>query len=186
MNNLKIEDAIVVIKPELDKFMIERLIKYIDYTANSKMKISDGILKEDIRNVFGYSLTKNLISDIVYFRHIQNIITNHYHFYKIKFPHISTKRIAQIDLLKYEKGGKYEIHTDHGFTSERTLTVIINLNEDYEGGDFVFYEQNGKNEMKRIKCEKGTMIFFPSNFLYPHRVESITEGTRYSIVSWLI
>jgi hypothetical protein len=27
---------------------------------------------------------------------------------------------------------------------------------------------------------------FPSNFLYPHSVLPVTEGTRYSIVTWFI
>lgn len=182
---MKIEEAIVVINPELNQNIVKGLLDYTNYVAKEKMTVSTG-LKENIRNVIGYSLGKEKISDIVFFKHIQNIITQNYMFYKIKFPQILTNEINQIDLLKYEEGGKYEIHTDHGHTTPRSLTCIINLNEDYEGGDFIFYHQNGKDEMKRIKCKKGTIIFFPSNFLYPHRVEPITKGTRFSIVSWLL
>jgi predicted 2-oxoglutarate/Fe(II)-dependent dioxygenase YbiX len=25
---------------------------------------------------------------------------------------------------------------------------------------------------------------FPSNYLYPHRITPVTQGTRYSIVTW--
>ena len=65
------------------------------------------------------------------------------------------------------------------------MSVIINLNEDYEGGDLIFGNQFLNNEMKRIKLKKGSIVFFPSNFLYPHKIEPITKGKRYSIVAWL-
>ncbi len=186
---MKLEDAIVVIKPQLNQDILQGIKNYTDYIAKQKLKVmgkeAKSVLLEDVRNVFGYSLSKNKISDIVFFKHIQKIITQNYPFYKLKFPQITTEQIKQTDLLKYEVGGKYEIHVDHSNSTPRTITCIINLNEDYEGGDFIFYHQNGKDEMKRVKCEKGTIIFFPSNFLYPHRIEPITKGKRYSVVSWI-
>jgi predicted 2-oxoglutarate/Fe(II)-dependent dioxygenase YbiX len=30
----------------------------------------------------------------------------------------------------------------------------------------------------------GSLIIWPSNFLYPHCVKPVTKGTRYSIVAW--
>jgi len=59
------------------------------------------------------------------------------------------------------------------------------LNDDYEGGDLVFAYQYLNKEMKRVSLKKGSICFFPSNFLYPHMIEPITKGTRYSIVAWL-
>ena len=97
---------------------------------------------------------------------------------------MASKKINQIDLLKYSTGGKYEVHTDQYSSATRHLSVIINLNDDYEGGDLVFTDQQ-KNEVKRFKLGKGSIIFFPSNFLYPHTIEPITKGIRYSIVAWL-
>jgi predicted 2-oxoglutarate/Fe(II)-dependent dioxygenase YbiX len=130
-------------------------------------------------------IKKDSISDKIFFKHIDKIIQQHYSHYKFKFPYLQTSNLNQVDLLKYEVGGKYEIHTDHGYQAQRTLTFILNLNEDYEGGDFVFYNQDN-TEMKRVKCKTATCIMFPSNFQYPHRIEPITKGTRYSIVAWLI
>jgi len=181
---MKIEEAIVELNNLIDKSFCKDLIAYIDYKAKNKMSTVVGI-NEDIRNVQGYTLGQNLISDQVHFKHIQSEITHVYSHYKFKFPQISTSYLTQIDLLKYSPGGKYEMHTDY-FPTQRTLTVILNLNDEYEGGDFIFYQQNGKEEMKRIKCKTGTIIFFPSNFLFPHKVEAITKGIRYSVVSWLI
>ena len=181
---MKLEEAIVVLNNLTNKDFIELIKKYIDKKAINKLSTLEGDT-EHIRNVFGHRLKKNSVSDKIFFKHINKIIQQHYSHYKFKFPYLKTDNLNQIDLLKYEVGGKYEIHTDHGFQIQRTLTFILNLNEDYDGGDFVFYNQNN-TEMKRVKCKTATCIMFPSNFQYPHRIEPITKGTRYSIVAWLI
>ena len=97
---------------------------------------------------------------------------------------MSSNKINQIDLLKYRVGGKYEVHIDHFSTTTRCLSVIINLNDNYKGGNLVFTDQK-EIEIKRIKLQKNSIVFFPSNFLYPHTIEPILKGTRYSIVAWL-
>jgi predicted 2-oxoglutarate/Fe(II)-dependent dioxygenase YbiX len=97
---------------------------------------------------------------------------------------MSSNKINQIDLLKYRVGGKYEVHIDHFSTTARCLSVIINLNDNYKGGNLVFTDQK-EIEIKRIKLQKNSIVFFPSNFLYPHTIEPILKGTRYSIVAWL-
>jgi predicted 2-oxoglutarate/Fe(II)-dependent dioxygenase YbiX len=55
------------------------------------------------------------------------------------------------------------------------------LNDDFEGGEFVFF-----NKELKYKLEKGDAIMFPSNFMYPHEVMPVTQGTRYSIITWFI
>jgi predicted 2-oxoglutarate/Fe(II)-dependent dioxygenase YbiX len=76
------------------------------------------------------------------------------------------------------------VHTDHYTTVARHLSIIINLNDSYKGGDLVFFDQKEKETMK-LKLGKGSIVFFPSNFMYPHSIQPITKGTRYSIVAWL-
>jgi hypothetical protein len=181
---MKLEEAIVILNNLTNKDFIELIKKYINKKAINKLSTKGGD-KEQIRNVFGYTLQKKYIFDKIFFKHIDKIIKKHYSYYKFKFPYLATSKLQQIDLLKYEIGGKYEIHTDHYNEEQRTLTFILNLNEDYEGGDFIFYNQNN-TEMKRVKCKTATCIMFPSNFQYPHRIEPITKGIRYSIVAWLI
>ena len=56
--------------------------------------------------------------------------------------------------------------------------------DSYDGGNLIFTDQNRK-EIKRLKLGKGSIVFFPSNFMYPHGIQPITKGTRYSIVAWL-
>ena len=74
-------------------------------------------------------------------------------------------------------GQSIKDHTDAGPHTRGSLT--INLNDDYEGGEFVVAK-------KEIKPNKGSAIIFPSNFLYPHQAKKVIEGTRWSIVAWLM
>ena len=39
-------------------------------------------------------------------------------------------------------------------------------------------------EFARSKTKPNSMLIWPSSFLYPHGVEPVTKGTRYSIVAW--
>jgi hypothetical protein len=59
------------------------------------------------------------------------------------------------------------------------LTVIGLLNSDFDGGEFVILED------EIIDLTAGDIIVFPSIFLYPHRVNQILDGTRYSFASWV-
>jgi hypothetical protein len=60
-----------------------------------------------------------------------------------------------------------------------TLTVIGLLNGNFTGGEFVMFED------KVYELHAGDIIIFPSIFLYPHRVNPILSGIRYSVVSWV-
>ena len=39
-------------------------------------------------------------------------------------------------------------------------------------------------EDKNIEMHTGDVIIFPSTFLYPHKVNEVKKGIRYSFVSW--
>ena len=177
-------EAIVEIKNVVSPKFIDKIIPLVNHKAKKNMVIGLSSLNKDIRKVKGYHLTFDTPTDLFYWNLIKFQIERLYTYYKIKFPQMQSIKINQIDLLKYSPGGKYEIHTDHFTTFTRHLSIIINLNDNYEGGDLVFTDQKGK-EIKRLKLGKGSIVFFPSNFMYPHSIEPITKGTRYSIVAWL-
>ena len=178
----KFEDAIVEINGVTNPQFLKLLIDYADKKCTAKLKTANN--SSEYRKVYGHTLTKTSISDAAHFLNIQNEIMKGYSHYKFKFPQITTSKVLQIDLLKYTEGGGYFYHTDD-YNQGRTLSVTLNLNEGYEGGDMVFGRQNISNELKRIKMKSGTICLFPSNFLYPHKIEKITKGTRYSVVAWL-
>ena len=177
-------EAIVKINNCIDKRLLPKLIKFIDHKAKKNLALTFKTNK-DIRNVKGLLLEKNSPTNIFYWNQIQAEITRLYMMYKAKFNLISSTELNQIDLLKYEAGGKYNMHVDNYTTTLRTLSIIINLNDNYEGGDLVFGDQKCKT-IHRLKLGAGDIVFFPSNFLYPHCIEPIKKGKRYSVVSWLV
>jgi len=99
--------------------------------------------------------------------------------YRGKFSDVNIELDTGYDLLRYETGQFYTEHTDFFMQMPRTLSCSIALNDDYEGGEFAFF-----NREVKYKIPKGSAILFPSNFMYPHEITPITSGTRYSIVTW--
>lgn len=97
------------------------------------------------------------------------------------FPNCQVNTDSGYDLLRYTKGGYYSTHTDSFKEIPRSVSCSFNLNDDYEGGEFGFFDR----EML-IRAPKGSAIVFPSNFMYPHEILEVKEGTRYSIVTWFI
>jgi hypothetical protein len=90
----------------------------------------------------------------------------------------------QSEFLMYDVKGKYETHVDtfHAHSNEtRKLTILVFLNDDFEGGRF--YIQNS-HDRTYPEQKKGTVLIFPS--FMPHGVEPITKGVRYSIVTWMV
>lgn len=86
---------------------------------------------------------------------------------------------------KYDPTTKMKRHCDHihsMFDGQRKgipiITVLGALNDDYEGGEFYMFGD------KKIDMPTGSVIVFPSNFLYPHEVKPVKSGVRYSYVSW--
>lgn len=81
-------------------------------------------------------------------------------------------------LLKYDDSGHLPAHQDQGVSS-RVLSVLLYLNDDYEGGEIEFKHSNLK-----FKPKAGSVLFFPSNFLYVHEVYPVTRGPRYALPNW--
>ncbi len=85
----------------------------------------------------------------------------------------------QDGILRYESdGGHLPAHQDLGISS-RLISTVSYLNDDYEGGEIQFRQSN-----VTISPEAGSIVFFPSNFLYIHEVMPIKSGTRYSMPHW--
>ena len=91
-----------------------------------------------------------------------------------------------LKFIRYFPGQRMRNHCDHIqqiFDGSKKgipiLSIIGILNDDYEGGDLIMFED------KTIKTKKGDILLFPSNFLYPHEIAPVTKGVRYSYVSWV-
>jgi len=93
--------------------------------------------------------------------------------------------ISNIRFNKYDTGTNMKLHCDHIQTlfdgqlkGIPTLTILGLLNNDFQGGQL---ELCGEN----VNLGLGDVIVFPSNFMYPHEVTTVTQGTRFSYVSWV-
>jgi hypothetical protein len=91
---------------------------------------------------------------------------------------------VDIVFLRYQEQGHYKPHVDDAPEIPRTLSMILLLNDDYEGGTLDIYTPD-QSEKIEIEKKKNRLICWPSNFMYPHGVTPVTKGTRYSIVSWI-
>ena len=92
--------------------------------------------------------------------------------------------LKEMQLLKYEKNGFYKTHIDHAAATPRTLSMVYFINDNYEDGNLFF--NLPKNEEFKIEKKKNRCVIWPSNFLYPHRVEPVKTGTKYSLVAWTL
>jgi len=63
----------------------------------------------------------------------------------------------------------------------RVMSIIIALNDDYEGGEFLFVQHK-----RKIKLKKGQLIGFPSSWTHPHGTNPLKNGTvRYTVTTWI-
>jgi hypothetical protein len=83
-------------------------------------------------------------------------------------------------LYKGEEQGEYKTHTDHFDLYPRVLSCSFILNENYDGGDFSFFEGE-----YIVKKEAGSAVIFPSNFCFPHAVTPVSNGDRHAIITWI-
>ena len=104
---------------------------------------------------------------------------------------IGSEKVSQVDCFssvrfnRYQKGQTMRIHCDHIKTLFEgevkgipVLSIIINFNDDYKGGDLIFWDDY------KVDLGEGDVVVFPSLFLFPHRIEEVTENIRYSGVAW--
>lgn len=85
-----------------------------------------------------------------------------------------------MNLVKYDKGEHFQYHHDHGYSYNCTVSLVLYLNDNYEGGEISFRLQD-----LQVKPEAGDLFIFPSNFMYPHRAMPVHNGTKYSLVTML-
>jgi hypothetical protein len=82
------------------------------------------------------------------------------------------------NFVKYEGSGThFKIHADHGPTYVATISVVVYLNDDYEGGELWFPRFDLK-----YKPKAGDVVVFPSTYIYEHASEDMISGTKYSVV----
>lgn len=158
-------------------------------------KVTNGIdaqmLDTSIRKVSEFNLNLNSESQtkIHWFnyltRKLSDLIIN-YERDVLKGVSLNISKFNEINILRYENQGHYKPHVDDCINHHRTLSIILLLNDNYEGGELIFKSVDLQKDLHIIDVKKNRAVLFPSNFMYPHTVKPVTKGTRYSIVSWAL
>ncbi len=175
---MKIENAIISYNKILSEKFCSKCIEYADKVCTERLSTLDN--NKEYRRVFGKHLSKKTISERIYFKLVYDEVFSFYQQYKIVFPQVAATKLTQVDFLKYAPGGQYLFHTDDMNSSPRALSIIMNLNEDYEGGEFRFFNGQIKESFKT-----GDAMIFPAEPIWIHGTDPVTKGTRYCINCFL-
>jgi hypothetical protein len=177
-----------LIPPDICKYFIDFYENNFQYsTTESSYKYETKQLEEDnfkCINLTKLSLdNKNFIKPLELSKKYINIMITNYVLYIKKnicptFDSMNISRSHNIRILKYEKGHFIKDHSDVDGSIRASCT--LNLNENYEGGDFKFFNGQVKHSFKT-----GDAMLFPAEPIWIHGTEPITKGTRYSINCFL-
>lgn len=105
---------------------------------------------------------------------VESVVEEYTNEYGIK---ILTRDTPQ--LMQYEEGCFFDWHLDDGPSVERTVSFCYYMSTDYDGGEIEF-----KYFPVKHKPKANELIVFPSNYIYMHRVNPVTRGIRYAVISW--
>ena len=181
---------ICVLDNVVSNTLCDEIITFINTSANIKETRDNG---SNVRGkcCFPCTMGSENGADIINEK-IYEVVAKITHKLMYTFP-ISVSAFTPFQLRKIH--GATKIHIDGIFRRElmdergfltpndmRELTVIIGLNDDYEGGELHLPEQ--KNTMK---LKRGQAIAFPPYWTHPHYTDDLLNNTvRYTITTWLM
>lgn len=183
-----LEDYIVVLENIFPEDLCEKIEKeYFNSQDWIVSKIGSEEVDLSIRNVncVPLSLQEIIFKNFEIRKHIDQeifkISGEAIQKYRDFFPFCTIQQDSGYELLRYNVGQFYTQHVDSYKLNPRAISCSFAINDDYEGGEFAFFDGELKYNLK-----KGSAILFPSNFMYPHEIMPVTKGTRYSIITWFI
>lgn len=118
-----------------------------------------------------FSELKNIYNDTVY--GLTACLQDYESRYNIRMDFMEA-----INYVRYTQGQHFNVHADHGFSYVCTVSSVMYLNDDYEGGELWFPYLD-----ITFKPQYGDIVLFPSTFIYAHAAKPVTKGTKYSAVT---
>jgi hypothetical protein len=195
-NNMSIDENVGVfenvISPEMCKYIISAVDKVNMWKkaktvgeANDQVSAERSPRQNEIFMISGFNGLEALdrFLNQVFTKCAQEYIRS----YGLTMQGAGITRDEGYQILRYRTGGYYKPHIDYssnidsnnGQDTVRTLSGLIYLNEDYEGGEIEFTALS-----KKIKPTRGSVVFFPSIYTHSHTSCPIKSGTKYGIVTW--
>lgn len=183
MNDIK--DYIVIVQDVLSREVCDALLSEYAYSNEWEDTYTKGGLDKKTRNAqtilmsLDCCIAKNpevrKKLDEQVFSGASKAITK----YNQNFKYANIEEDTGYELLRYKTGEFYTQHIDSFLGQPRAVSCSFSLNDDYEGGEFAFFDREIS-----VKAPKGSAVLFPSNFMYPHEILPVTKGTRYAIITW--
>ncbi|XP_054473034.1 prolyl 3-hydroxylase 1 [Anoplopoma fimbria] len=68
--------------------------------------------------------------------------------------------------------------------THRDYSAILYLNDDFEGGEFIFTELDAKTVTAEVRPQCGRMVGFGAGRENPHGVRAVTKGQRCAVALW--
>jgi hypothetical protein len=190
---MEIKNYIKIYDETIPLNVLSNLIKFANGSDFEEAKVGGDPISEkvnfDVRRTYTLPLSNlnNSLSNAHWFNLLYfyfNCALQKYKF-DLNIIDYEYRKIFDIEILKYQNTGFYTWHVDHFSSIPRTMSCILLLNNDYEGGNLCFRNPDGSGEWE-VDVKPNRMIVWPSNFLYPHTVKPVTKGTRYSVVAWAL
>jgi len=183
-----LSDYIFTLDNIVPEELCDRILEeYRDCSFWTKSRVGDGNVSDKIRNCDIVNISEQMVIDKNFDirkkldEDFYTCASNAINEYRKLFPEVASEIDTGYDLLRYTKGQFYVQHTDSFKQQQRSVSCSFLLNDDYEGGEFAFFDRE-----IMIRGGKGSIIMFPSNFMFPHEVMPVTSGTRYSIITWYV
>ncbi len=189
---MNIKNFIKIYDEVLPWNVLSNLIRFANVSNFHEARIgsdAESVTDFNVRRTYtlGLSNTGVSISNVHWFNLLQFYFNKNLKQFKFdaNILDYEYRNIIDIEILKYENTGFYTWHVDHFADIPRTMSCILLLNNDYEGGNLCFRNPDGSEEWE-VDVKPNRMIIWPSNFLFPHTVKPVTKGKRYSVVAWAL
>jgi PKHD-type hydroxylase len=139
--------------------------RYVKSVKNNQQIKTDTEITSELRNIVLEALKRNELFQVA----------------------ARPKIIRPIIFSRYDVGMYYGSHFDNAIMgdesisrSDVSLTLFLSDPNTYQGGELVIETSLGEQS---FKLDAGSAIVYPSSTL--HRVETVTEGTRWAAVTWI-
>ena len=183
-----LEDYIFTLDNVVPNELCDRILKeYRDCSFWTPTSVGNGNVNDQIRNCDTINISEGIVLQKNF--DVRKKIDEDFYVcasraineYRKLFPEVGSEIDTGYGLLRYKEGQFYIQHTDSFQQQQRSVSCSFLLNDDYEGGEFAFFDREIV-----ISGSKGSIVMFPSNFMFPHEIMPVISGTRYSIITWYV
>lgn len=190
--NFRMEDYIMIIEDLFDSEFCERVSNYMkDHPEKEYRNNFQDTKNFRLRNVtlFSPNYINNSTSewremyeyilDTIFERGVKEYIN------KIRSAYWSfgdDLEIVDSSALIYREGDDFKYHYDQyveASSFNKIFAASLQLNDGYEGGEFDF-PCIGKS----FRLKPGSVIIFPTTWMFYHGIKPVTFGVRHAIITW--